>query len=72
MNDENLKETYNNKIFINDQLEVDSENIKEQLNELLDVANLNNSEQTVKLLHKLVPTFKLPEEINSQKITVNK
>ncbi len=72
MNDENLKETYNNKIFINDQLEVDCDNIKEQLKELFDVANANDSVETVRLLHKFVPTFKLPEEINSKKTAVKK
>ncbi len=72
MSDENLKETYNSKIFINDQLEVDCDNIKENLQEIIDVANANNSKETVKLLHKFVPTFKLPEEINSQKVAAIK
>lgn len=66
MNDENLKKTYNKKIFINDQLEVDCDNLKNQLEMLFKVANSNNSEETVKLLHKFVTTFKTPEEINSK------
>ena len=69
MGDENLKETYNSKIFINDQLEVDGDNFTEQLKELFKVADANDSDELVKLLHKIVPTFKSPEQINFEKIS---
>lgn len=64
MNDENLKETHNNKIFINDQLEVDCSNFKAQYHKITAAAKRNDSEETVALLHQIVPTFKTPEEVN--------
>ena len=65
MNDENLKETYNNKIFINDQLEVDCNNFKAQYHKITAAAKKNQSEETVALLQQIVPTFKKPEEVNN-------
>jgi FlaA1/EpsC-like NDP-sugar epimerase len=72
MSDENLKETYNKRIYINDQIEVDCNMFWEQLKQLFDVAAQNNSEKTVELMHEFVPTFKKPEEINFKKELITK
>lgn len=68
MDEENLKETYNKKIFINDQIEIDADIFKDGLAEIFNAAKNNNSDLTVKLLHKFVPTFKSPEEVNRNSI----
>lgn len=67
MNEENLKSTYNSKIFINDQLEIDCDSFKKNYYHITKIAKQNNAEETVKLLHKYVPTFKTPEEVSSTK-----
>ena len=65
MNEENLKGTYNSKIFISDQLEIDCDIFKKQYHHLTKIAKQNNSAETAKLLREYVPTFKTPEEVNA-------
>lgn len=64
---ENLKETYNKKIFIMDQQSFDCDAFKLGLQELLSSALNNDSAATVENLHKIVPEFKNPEEVNRAK-----
>ena len=61
---ENLKETYNKKIFIMDHQTIDCNEFKNNMRDLSQAANSNNSDATVSMLHKIVPEFKNPEEIN--------
>ncbi len=57
MNEEGLEETANKKIFIGTQIEIKPEQFLGELQELKEAANSNDSDLTVKLLEKLVPTF---------------
>lgn len=57
MDEEGLKSTANEKIFIGNQINIDSEELLKKLDELKKVANHNDSEKTVELLADLVPTF---------------
>ena len=70
MDEENLKSTYNKKIFISNQVEIPVAEFKKELKTLFDVANNNSSNETVDLLHKMVPTFKTPSEANKEVATV--
>ena len=57
MDEEGLKSTENKKIFIGNQINIDSDEMLKKLNALRDSAEANDSETTVKLLSDLVPTF---------------
>lgn len=57
MDEEGLKSTANEKIFIGNQINIDSDVLLKKLDELKVVANHNDSEKTVELLADLVPTF---------------
>lgn len=64
---ENLKETHNKKIFIMDQQNIDCDEFKADMEKLLSFACNNDSEETVDMLHTIVPEFKTPEEVNRAK-----
>ncbi len=64
MSEENLKTTHNKKIFISNQLEIDCAKFKDDLQILLDIADKNDSKQTIEILHKIVPNYKTPVEVN--------
>jgi len=64
---ENLKETHNKKIFIMDQQHIDADKFKDDMKKLLDLAHSNDSASTVEQLHRVVPEFKTPEEVNGAK-----
>ncbi len=57
MNEEGLTNTTNKKIFIGQQIAIDSIVFMEKLNILRDAANANKAQETVDLLADLVPTF---------------
>lgn len=57
MDEEGLKSTANEKIFIGNQININSEELLTKLDELKTAANNNDSEKTVELLANLVPTF---------------
>ncbi len=57
MNEEGLTNTSNKKIFIGQQISIDSIAFMEKLNILRDAANANKADETVGLLADLVPTF---------------
>ena len=57
MDEEGLKSTANEKIFIGNQININSAELLKKLDELKVVANSNDSEKTVELLADLVPTF---------------
>ncbi|MBQ0083657.1 MAG: polysaccharide biosynthesis protein [Clostridiales bacterium] len=58
MNEEGLKQTENQKIFIGRQIEVDGKKFLTQLEALKASAEANEKENVVELLHEIVPTFK--------------
>ena len=57
MDEEGLRETANNKIFIGHQIEVDKEWFYEKLEELKKAADENNKEKSEEILMEVVPTF---------------
>ncbi len=57
MDEEGLQSTENKKIFIGNQITIDSDDMHSKLNSLREAAEDNDSEKTVELLSKLVPTF---------------
>ena len=57
MDEEGLKSTANKKIFIGNQIQIDSVEMLYKLNSLHESADANDSERTVQLLSDLVPTF---------------
>ena len=58
MDEEGLKSTANKKIFIGNQINVDSAELGRKLKGIRVAADSNDSEKTVELLSDLVPTFK--------------
>ncbi len=57
MDEEGLKKTSNKKIFIGNQIEIDSEKLLSQLDEIEGFADKNDSEKVVEKLAEIVPTF---------------
>lgn len=57
MDEEGLQSTENKKIFIGNQIAIDSDEMLSKLRFLRDAADSNDSEKTVELLSDLVPTF---------------
>ncbi len=61
MSEENLKTTENKKIFIGNQIHIDPEQLKKNLEAITKIAKTNDKESVVSYLHEMVPTFKEPE-----------
>lgn len=57
MDEEGLQSTENKKIFIGNQINIDSDEMLAKLQNLRKASEENNSEKTVELLSDLVPTF---------------
>lgn len=57
MNEEGLKSTANNKIFIGKQVKVDEDKFFKDLERLKNVADINDKENCEKILREIVPTF---------------
>ena len=57
MDEEGLKKTKNKKIFIGNQIDIDSNELLADLRQIRAAAELNDSEKVVELLAKMVPTF---------------
>lgn len=57
MDEEGLKSTENKKIFIGNQIVINSEEMLSKLKELRKAADDNDSDETVRILSELVPTF---------------
>ena len=57
MSEEGLKSTANKKIFIGNQIEIDIEKFKKQIEKISDTANKNDKESVVEMLAEIVPTF---------------
>ena len=62
MDEEGLQSTANKKIFIGNQITIDSDDMLKKLNALHEAAEANDSEKTVELLSTLVPTFQEREK----------
>ena len=57
MDEEGLKKTANKKIFIGNQIDIDSEELLKGLDELRALADANESDKVVDKLSEMVPTF---------------
>jgi FlaA1/EpsC-like NDP-sugar epimerase len=57
MDTEGLKKTENNRIFIGDQSDIDTDEFLKGFDELKAAANNNDSQKVVELLKQIVPTF---------------
>ena len=57
MDEEGLNATANKKIFIGNQIPIDSEQFTENLTKLKKYALNNNAEKTLEMLSVIVPTF---------------
>lgn len=64
MNEEGLKETKHNKIFIGKPGDFDFVEVKRQINELVDVIKFGDNESIKYKLKEIVVTFKEPDEVN--------
>lgn len=66
MNEEGLRKTKNELIFIGKQININPERFIHQLRSLRDAAFQNDEVAAVKALHEIVPTFVTPEEFNQK------
>jgi FlaA1/EpsC-like NDP-sugar epimerase len=57
MDEEGLQKTDNKKIFIGNQIDVDSDQLNQQLDELHEIVETNDNDATVKKLESMVDTF---------------
>ena len=57
MDEEGLKKTDNKKIFIGNQIDIDPTALRDDLEQLREIADANDNEGTVKMLSKIVDTF---------------
>ena len=58
MDEEDLKNTANNKIFIGKQIKIERDSFIRNYEKLKEFAYSNNSEKTLEMLEHMVPTFK--------------
>ena len=68
MDEEGLKKTSNELIFIGSQIKIDPDSFINSLMMLKDAAQENNEAVAIEALHKMVPTFTTPEEFNSRTV----
>ena len=57
MDEEGLRKTENEKIFIGRQIDIDSETFREELEDIIECAKHNDGDAVVAKLRKIVPTF---------------
>lgn len=67
MDEEGLKSTANQKIFIGQQISINGPEFEEQLKKLEVLATKNNKEAVVELLHEIVPTFQTKQPVKNAK-----
>ena len=68
MNEEGLRKTSNELIFIGQQIELDGDDFIRKLRRLRNAANENLCDTVIAQLHEIVPTFITPEEFNRAEI----
>jgi FlaA1/EpsC-like NDP-sugar epimerase len=68
MNEEGLRKTSNELIFIGQQIELDGDEFIRKLRRLRNAANENLCDTVIAQLHEIVPTFITPEEFNRAEI----
>lgn len=68
MNEEGLRKTSNELIFIGQQIELDGDEFIRKLRRLRNAANENLFDTVISELHDIVPTFISPEEFNRAEI----
>jgi len=66
MNSDTLTATKYNKIFIEQQEDISREEMDKNLVRLREVLETESPAEIVKVMRQIVPTFKTPEEVNSQ------
>ncbi len=66
MKNEHLTATKNHKIFIEQQEPISHQEMQEKMRLLREALALENPDEVVRVMHEIVPTFKRPEEVNSQ------
>lgn len=71
MNEEGLKKTPNEKIFIGEPIDVSPTYLFNFLDEFKSIAYGNESDAVVKKLHELVPTFIVPSQANKEIVCTN-
>lgn len=71
MNEEGLKKTSNELIFIGKQIEIESEAFIHSLHRLKQAAYDNDTDAVVQTLRDIVPTFVTPEEYNKDVLPVS-
>lgn len=57
MDEERLRKTENEKIFIGRQIKIDGDVFEKQLEDIIECSKSNNSDEVVERLRKIVPTF---------------
>ena len=69
MSSETLSKTENSKIFVEEQSHISGEELNCKLSQLDDALNEElGREELIELMHRLVPTYRTPEEVNSTEI----
>ena len=68
MNEEGLGKTKNELIYIGHQIEIDTESFMDRLNVLIEIAEMNDDENVVIELRKIVTTFVKPEDFNKKEL----
>ncbi len=71
MSNDDLHKTENEKIFVEKRPLVDEKTIKRGLDELKAIVTDGDNAQILAALHKMVPTFRRPEEVNQNAERVN-
>jgi len=66
MKSDTLTATRFDKIFIEQQEDISREEMEENLNRLREVLATESPAAIIKVMREIVPTFKTPEEVNSQ------
>lgn len=66
MKNEHLTATKNQKIFVEQQEIISEQEMQTNLQRLRETLALEQPEEIVRLMHEIVPTFKLPEEVNAK------
>ena len=66
MSGDTLRRTENKKIFVETRPEVDASELRRGLDELEQAAEQNDRRRVLELMHRLVPSFRKPEDVNGE------
>lgn len=68
ISNQNLRQTENAKIFVEERPQLPANELYRQLDSLRDAAESNDAQRVLACLHALVPSFHTPEEVNAEAI----